>query len=174
VRKSLVFVCAFEEYVGVGEWGLTYDAWEFEVTKERSSETNGEYIADSSSAFDFATLLGPYSLAGVDYSKILERERKNIAALTEANKIVFEGWRALIRRQSEIFQETMTQTITSARKQDAVKSRADLAKQGFEKALDNMREIASIATKYQHEAFDVVHKRLGENMEELHNTQKAK
>jgi phasin family protein len=151
-----------------------YDAWEFKVAKERSSESKDEYTADGSSAFDFATLLGPYSLAGVDYSKILERERKNIAALTEANKIVFEGWRALIRRQSEIFQETMTQTMASARKQDAPKNSSDLVQQGFEKALGNMREIASIATKYQHEAFDVVHKRLSENMEELHSAQKAR
>jgi phasin family protein len=144
------------------------------VAKERSSERKDEHTADGSSAFDFATLLGPYSLAGVDYSKILERERKNIAALTEANQVVLEGWRTLIRRQSEIFQETMAQTLTSARKQDAAKSRADLAKEGFEKALDNMREIASITTKYQHEAFDVVHRRLSEYMEDLHNAQKAR
>jgi phasin family protein len=144
------------------------------LAEERSSRTENKDNADQSSVFNFAKLLGPYSLAGVDYPKIMERERKNIAALTEANKIVFEGWQALIRKQSEIFQETMAQTVASARKQDATKSRADLAKQGFEKALENMREIGAIAAKYQHEALNVVHKRIGEHMEELRDGRKAK
>jgi len=104
----------------------------------------------------------------------LEREWKNIAALTEANKIAFEGWQALIRKQSEIFQETMARTISNAGKQDVAKSRAEIAKQGFEKALSDMREMATMTTKYQHEAFDVVHKRFREHMEELHVAQKAK
>lgn len=144
------------------------------MAEERSSRTGNKDSADQSSVFNFAKLLGPYSLAGVDYSKLMERERKNIAALTEANRIVFEGWQALIRKQSEIFQETMAQTVASARKQEAAKSRADLAKQGFEKALENMREIAAMAAKYQHEALNVVHRRIGELMEESHGALKAK
>ena len=144
------------------------------MAEEEGSKTQNGNEAHLSWPFDFAKLLGPYSLAGVDYSKILERERKNIAALAESNKIAFEGWQALIRRQSEIFQETMAQTIAYARKQDAAKSRAELAKQGFEKALSDMRDIATMTAKYQHEAFDVVHKRLGEHMEEMRDERKAK
>jgi phasin family protein len=112
-------------------------------------------------------------LAGVDYSKILERERKNIVALAEANKIVFQGWQALIRRQSEIFQETMAQTLANARNLDVAKSRTELAKQGFEKALSDMRDMATMTAKYQHEAFDVVHKRIGDHMEELRDERKT-
>jgi phasin family protein len=116
---------------------------------------------------DFTKLMGQYKLPGVDFAALVERERKNIEALTKANKIAFEGWQALVRRQAEILQETMTQAIADARKQDAAKARADLAKQGFEKALGNMRELAEMATKSQREAFDVLRKRLGENMEDI-------
>ncbi len=144
------------------------------MAEKKHPDTHSKNGLDLTWAFDFAKLLGPYSLAGVDYSKILEREQKNIAALVEANKIAFEGWQVLIRKQSEIFQETMARTIANAGKQDIAKSRAELAKQGFEKALSDMREIATMTTKYQREAFDVVHKRFGEHMEELHDTQKAK
>lgn len=125
-------------------------------------------------AFDFAKLLGAYNLAGVDYATILERERKNIAALAEANKIAFEGWRTLIQKQSEIFQETMAHTIAHATKQDVAKSRSELVNQGFEKALNDMREIATMTAKYQHEAFDVIQKRFSENLEELQDLQKRK
>src|SRR5580658_6391631 len=125
------------------------------MAKEQDSERKTKDGANGSMPFDFAKLLGPYSLAGVDYMKLLERERKNIAALTEANKIVFEGWQALIKKQSEIFQKTMARAVAGAGISDTAKSRAELAEQGFEKALDDMREIAMLAAKYQREAFDV-------------------
>lgn len=142
------------------------------MAENHSNNTQTKNGLDLSWAFDFAKLLGPYSLVGVDYSKILESERKNIAALAEANKIAFEGWQALIRKQSEMFQEIMEQTIANAGKQDIAKSRAELAKQGFERALNEMREIAATTAKYQHDAFDVVHKRFGEHMRELQSLQK--
>ena len=53
--------------------------------------------------------------------------------------------------------------------QEAAKKRADLAKEGFEKALANMRELAEITTQSQKEAFDVVRKRIEENVEGIRN-----
>jgi phasin family protein len=53
--------------------------------------------------------------------------------------------------------------------QEAAKKRADLAKEGFEKALADMRELAEMATKSQKEAFDVVRKRIEENVEGIRN-----
>jgi phasin family protein len=117
--------------------------------------------------FDFTKLMAQFNLPGVDFNALVERERKNIEALTKANKIAFEGWQALVRKQSEILQETMAQTIANARKENAAKIRADLAKQGFEKALGNMRELAEMAAKTQREAFEVMRKRAEENMEEI-------
>ncbi|HWY63116.1 MAG TPA: TIGR01841 family phasin [Rhizomicrobium sp.] len=117
--------------------------------------------------FDFTKLMAQFNLPGVDFNALVERERKNIEALTKANKIAFEGWQALVRKQSEILQETMAQTIAHARKENAAKERADLAKQGFEKALADMRELAEMAAKSQREAFEVVRKRMAENMEEI-------
>lgn len=143
------------------------------MAEKKHPDTHSKNGLDLTWAFDFAKLLGPYSLAGVDYSKILEREQKNIAALVEANKIAFEGWQVLIRKQSEIFQETMARTIANAGKQDIAKSRAELAKQGFEKALSDMREIAAMTTKYQREAFEVVHKRISEHMDEFQSSRKS-
>ena len=124
--------------------------------------------------FDFTKLLESYKIPGVNFSELVDHERKNIEALAKANKIAFEGWQALVRRQSEILQETMKEAIANARKQDAAKQRMDLAKQGFEKALDHMRELAEMATKSQKEAFEVVRRRVDENMERLKNFGKRK
>jgi phasin family protein len=144
------------------------------MSKNDNSHSEPKNGKDESSAFDFAKLLGPYSLAGVDFPKLLERERKNISALTEANKVIFEGWQSLVRKQCEIFQETMANTIATARKQDGAKSRADLAKHGFEAALANMREITELATQCQHEAFGIVHKRISEHMDEIRASRNEK
>jgi phasin family protein len=124
--------------------------------------------------FDFSKLLGQYKIPGVDFSAIMEREKKNIEALTKANKVAYEGWQALFKKQAEIFQETMAETMAQAKKADATKMRADLAKQGFEKALGNMKQLAEMATKSNTEAFEIVRKRIGENMEEMRNMGKGK
>ena len=119
--------------------------------------------------FDFTKLMSRFRLPGVDFAALVDRERKNIEALAEANRIAFEGWQRLVRRQAEILQETMKKVVADAGREDAMKTRADLAKEGFEKALSNMRELAEMATKSQKEAFEVVRKRIEENVEGIRN-----
>src|SRR5450631_1202053 len=58
-------------------------------------------------SFDFSKLTKDFKLPGVDIATIMDREKKNIEALTEANRIAFEGWQALVRRQAEILQESI-------------------------------------------------------------------
>jgi phasin family protein len=119
--------------------------------------------------FDFTKLMSQFRLPGVDFAALVDRERKNIEALAKANRIAFEGWQRLVRRQAEILQETMKEVVANAGQQDAIKKRADLAKEGFEKALANMRELAEITTQSQKEAFDVIRKRIEENVEGIRN-----
>jgi len=125
--------------------------------------------AGETPGFDFTKLMSQFRLPGVDFAALVDRERRNIEALAKANRIAFEGWQRLVRRQAEILQETMKEVVANAGQQDAIKKRADLAKEGFEKALANMRELAEMATKSQKEAFDVVRKRIEENVEGIRN-----
>ena len=125
--------------------------------------------AGETPVFDFAKLMSQFRLPGVDFTAFVDRERKNIEALVKANRIAFEGWQRLVRRQAEMLQETMQKVVADASQEDAKKKRADLAKEGFEKALANMRELAEITTQSQKEAFDVVRKRIEENMEGIRN-----
>ncbi len=120
--------------------------------------------AGEAPVFDFTGLMSQFPLPGVDFATLVDRQQKNIAALTKANRIAFEGWHRLVRRQAEMLQETMKKVIADAGQEDA-KKRAGLAKEGFEKALANMRELAEITTQSQKEAFDVVRKRIEENVE---------
>jgi phasin family protein len=119
--------------------------------------------------FDFTKLMSQFRLPGVDFAALVDRERKNIEALAKANRIAFEGWQRLVRRQAEMLQETMKKVVADAGQEDAKKKRADLAKEGFEKALANMRELAEMGSKSQKEAFEVVRKRIEENVEGIRN-----
>ena len=125
--------------------------------------------AGETPVFDFTKLMSQFQLPGVDFAALVDRERKNIEALAKANRIAFEGWQRLVRRQAEMLQETMKKVVADAGQEDAKKKRADLAKEGFEKALANMRELAEITTQSQKEAFDVVRKRIEENVEGIRN-----
>jgi phasin family protein len=117
--------------------------------------------------FDFTTLMKDFKLPGVDLATIMEREKKNIEALTEANRVAFEGWQALAHRQAEILQESIKQAVGTMQGEDAGSRRMDLASHAFETALSNMRELAEMAAKSQKEAFDVIRKRVEENLAAL-------
>ncbi|HWV95651.1 MAG TPA: phasin family protein [Xanthobacteraceae bacterium] len=137
------------------------------MANENTSSKSGK--AGDMPLFDFTKMLEQFKIPGVDFSAIIERERKNIEALAEANRVAFEGWQALIRRQSEILQESMRQAMADAQQENALSKRAELAKERFEGALNNMRELAEMATKSQKDAFDIVRKRVEENFENFRN-----
>ena len=57
--------------------------------------------AGETPVFDFTKLMSQFRLPGVDFAALVDRERKNIEALAKANRIAFEGWQRLVRRQAE-------------------------------------------------------------------------
>lgn len=137
------------------------------MSDDSKSSESGK--AGEAPLFDFNKMLSQFRIPGVDFAAIVDRERKNIEALAQANRIAFEGWQALVRRQSEILQEAMKQAMADAQQENGMAKRADLARERFEGALNNMRELAEMATKSQKDAFDVVRKRVEENIESFRN-----
>ncbi len=123
-------------------------------------------------AFDFTKILQQFKIPGVDFDQVVERERKNIEALAEANRIAFEGWQNLVRRQSEILQESMKRAVTDAQHPSALKNGVEIATHAFQSALGNMRELAETAVKTQGEAFETIRKRVGENVDALRGDKK--
>jgi phasin family protein len=134
---------------------------------EENKDTGSGSTGGPTPAFDFSKMLQQFKIPGVDFSSIVERERKNIEALAEANRIAFEGWQNLVRRQSEILQDSMKRAVEESRNQNALKNGAELARSAFETALGNMRELAEMAAKSQRDAFEVIRKRVEENMNTL-------
>src|SRR5664279_31152 len=82
--------------------------------------------------FDFTTLMKDFKLPGVDLATIMDREKKNIEALAEANRVAFEGWQALVQRQAEILQESIKRAVGTVQGEDGGTKRMDLASHAFE------------------------------------------
>jgi len=135
------------------------------MADENANSSSGDF--GKMPSFDFTKLMKDFELPGVDLAAIMDRERKNIEALTEANRVAFEGWQALVRRQAEILQESIKQAVGTVQGEDAGTKRMDLATHAFETTLSNMRELAEMAVKSQTEAFDIIRKRVEENLAAL-------
>ena len=132
------------------------------------------FMDPSRIAADLAGRLKAFSVSGIDVEGILAGQQKNIEALAAASRTAMDSLNAVGKRQSEILQETMSQTAHSLETLGKVGSpldltakQAELAKEGFERALGNMRELAEMVTKAQHTTMDAISHRVSESLDEL-------
>jgi len=118
--------------------------------------------------FDFAKLIESCQISGVDMASLIEME-KNIDALIEVNRSAYDSWRSLRARQAEVFQETMKAIAVELRDEAAVARRTEIARQGFEKALTAMRQLAETATESQKQAIEILRRRFEDGMAAMRN-----
>ncbi len=138
-----------------------------------ASKQQGDIFPD----FDISKFLGDFKVPGIDIDSVVSSQRKNIEALTQANRVAYEGFQAVVKRQAEILRQTMDEVSRAARDiaepgtaQDKAAKQADMAKDAFERALSNARELAEMIAKSNTEAFDLLNKRFTQTLEELRDT----
>ncbi|WP_454724793.1 MULTISPECIES: phasin family protein [Cupriavidus] len=139
-------------------------------------------MATTSNPFtDFSKMLEQFKLPGVDMTSVIEARRKDIDALTEANKVAYQGMQALVQKQTEILSKTMQEIQAAAQQMgtggspaEAMAKQGEFVQQGLQKAFNNMRELAEMAQKSQAEALAVITKRAEQNIEDAKNLMKGK
>ena len=132
------------------------------------------------SKFDVSKAFADFKMPGVDMESLLNAQKKNIAALTQANQHAVEGVQALVQRQVEILQQAMKGAVDAAKEvasaggpKEAAAKQAELARAAFEHAVSNMREMAEMVGKSSNQAFSVITKRVAEGLEELKEKAKS-
>ncbi|MFH1806926.1 MAG: TIGR01841 family phasin [Pseudomonadota bacterium] len=125
---------------------------------------------------DFTKFTTDFKLPGVDVNEMMAFQRKNIEALTKANKVAFDGFQAVAQRQSEIFKSLLEQ-VTSQSKgfsatstenpMEAAAKQAEVAKDAYESALANAKELTGLVSKSQEEATALLQTRFSESLDEL-------
>ncbi len=130
---------------------------------------------------DITELFAKIHVPGVDWPTLMTSQQKNIAALTEANQRLFDGAQAVMKRQAEILQKSMTELSAASREmmnqgdpEASAQKRFDLAKSSFEAAVDNMQELAELAGRSTSETLEIINKRASEGFEEIKAVIKAK
>jgi phasin family protein len=130
--------------------------------------------AESVLDLDISKFLGEMKVPGIDVETLVASQRKNIEALTQANKLAFEGVQAVFKRQVEIIRQAVEEGATIARElveagtpQDKAIRQTELTKSAFERALANARELSEIIAKSNGEAFDLLNKRFAQILDEL-------
>ena len=111
------------------------------------------------------------NLSGVA-STIAEGRRKDLAALIAANKKSYEGLQAVVARQTAMLKNAVTEWQSMAQGMGGgpgIGRLDDAAKQTFTLAVQNIRELAELAARSQTEAFDIVRRRIMENVEEVNS-----
>ncbi len=104
-----------------------------------------------------------FKLPGMDMGAVMEARRKDIEALGEANKLAYEGMQALMQKQTEIFGQAMQQIQAAAQQMstgsnpaEAMAQQNEFVQKALQQALENMRQLAEMASKSQAEAMAVI------------------
>ena len=123
---------------------------------------------------EFSNALKQYKLPNVDLDSVVASQKKNMEALTSANRVAFEGLQAVARRQAEILQETMNEAskavdalAKAGSPPEIAAKQAELIKSAFERALSNMRELAELVAKSNLDARNTVNSRISASLDEM-------
>lgn len=106
-------------------------------------------------------------------STIAEGRRKDLSALVAANKKSYEGLQAVVARQTAMLKsaigdwQALTGNLSAKGSNAGLGQMDEVARQTFTLALQNIRELGELAARSQAEAFDIVRRRIMENVEEV-------
>lgn len=126
------------------------------------------------SKMDFGKFAEQFKVPGVDSKALIESQRKNVEAMTQANRVALEGVQAIAQRQAEILRQAMEEGSKVVREMakpgqpaEKMASQAALIKEAYELALANMRELTEMGAKSNNEAANVLTHRFTASLDEL-------
>lgn len=141
-----------------------------------AKQTRRQGSAQPSGPFgmDLGKLFVDYRIPGIDVEAMVASQRKNMEALTQANRLAYEGMQAVMQRQMEILRQTVEEVADAGKTlagaetpQDRAARQTELAKEAFEKALANMRELSEMMARSNTEAADLLNKRFTQILDEV-------
>ena len=126
-------------------------------------------------AFDPAKFLTDLKLPAMpDVEAVLATHKRNIDAMTEANRVALEGAQAVAQRHMEIMQSTMTELTetlkeltTTTNPAGRAAKHAELLRQTFETSVANTRELSDLIQRSNAEALSKLNARFSEAMREV-------
>jgi phasin family protein len=124
---------------------------------------------------EFKDFLGRMQLPAMpDMEAVLAAHRRNVEALTAANKVALDGAQAVARRNMEIIQQTVAELSDTVRAIGAAEGaqakatkQAELVKAAYERGVANFKEVGDLIQKSNTEALELLNRRFAEAMDEV-------
>ncbi len=124
---------------------------------------------------EFTKMIGGMKIPALpDTEALLGAHRRNMEALSAANRIALEGAQTVAKRHMEIMQQTMaelTETMYALASADAPQAKAakqaELLKRAYERAVANTSELSDLIQRSNREALEQLNKRFTEAMDEV-------
>jgi len=128
-----------------------------------------------SAAEDFSKLFADIKLPAVpDSAALLAAHRRNVEALSAANRIALEGAQAVAKRHMEIMQQTMSELSDSLRALSGAEApsakaarQTELLKRAYERTVSNTKELTDLIQRANAEAIGTLNHRFVEAMDEV-------
>lgn len=115
-----------------------------------------------------------FKLPSLNIQALLELQRKNAAALTNANQVVFDGLKTLAQRQGDLFKTTVddyskatSDVLAGASFEERASKQADAARHIYVSNVARFRELSDIAVKTNVTAVDILNARVTEALDEF-------
>lgn len=126
---------------------------------------------------DFAKAFEQYQKLPFDLKDLMETQRRNLQAFTEAQQIAMENLQAIAQRQSEILSQIVEDNSNIAKgmlgegtPEEKISKNADFFKKSYERTVANARELSEMVSKSNLEASNVINKRVSASMNEIKNS----
>ena len=146
-------------------------------TMTRNTQEMGRKGAEAGLAgmAEFSRMFGEMKFPMMsDMEGFLSAHRRNMETLASANRVALEGAQTVAKRHMEIVQQTMQEMTDTIRELTTTESpqaraarQAELVKQGYERAVAHMRELADLIQRSNGEALSMLNHRFTEAMDEV-------
>ena len=126
-------------------------------------------------AEDFTKMFADMKLPAMpDMESLMTAHRRNMEALSAANRIALEGAQTVARRHMEIMQQTMAELTDTMRTlagmetpQAKAAKQAEMLKLAYERAVANTKELSDLIQRSNGDAIGLLNRRFTEAMDEV-------
>lgn len=126
-------------------------------------------------AEEFTRVLGEMKFPALpDAEALLGTYRRNMEALSSANRIALEGAQSVAKRHMEIMQQQMAELTDAMRAlagsdapQAKAAKQAEMLKRTYERAVTHARELSDLIQRSNRDALEQLNKRFVEAMDEV-------
>lgn len=123
---------------------------------------------------DFSKMFSSFQGFPFDLDALMETQRRNVQAFSDAQQMAIESLRTVAARQSQILSQIMEENSEIAREalaegtpEEKISKQADRMKKAYEKGVAGARELADMVGKSAQAAQDVINKRVSASLTEI-------